>query len=313
MSEPRAHGAHAVDLRSEAGEPAASTGQDAATGTSDATRPASRPAPGLDLELAVGFGTDRGLRRELNEDSFIALQPVFAVADGMGGHEAGEVASSICVRTLAASGIIGTRTPPFTAGDLEELIREADHRIRSEADGHAGTTLTGVVLVEESGAPHWLFFNVGDSRTYRLSNGTFGQISVDHSEVQELVDTGRITEEQARTHPRRHVVTRALGTGDDAEADFWLMPVEEGDRLLLCSDGLSGEITDEGICTILSTVEDPQEASDELIAAALRSGARDNVTVIVVDATAAPDQDADRAADRAAVPRAGLFAADGGS
>jgi serine/threonine protein phosphatase PrpC len=309
MREVQAHGSHAVDLGRGA---ARAAGPDARADTpADApadARPEDRPAPGLGVRLAVGFGTDRGLRRELNEDSFIAREPVFAVADGMGGHEAGEVASSICVRTLGASGIVGTRTLRFGAVDLEELIREADQRIRSEAGGHAGTTLTGVVLVEESGAPAWLFFNVGDSRTYRLSGGTFGQISVDHSEVQELVDTGRITEDQARTHPRRHVVTRALGTGDDAEADFWLMPVEEGDRLLLCSDGLSGEVTDEGICTILSTVPDPQEACDALIAAALRSGARDNVTVIVIDAADPGAGDT----DPTIAPRAGLFAADGG-
>lgn len=295
MREPTANGSHAVDLRAGAGsteDPPAQQHQGV--------------APGLGIRLTCGFGTDRGLRRELNEDSFIALEPVFAVADGMGGHEAGEVASSICVRTLADSSIIGTRTPHFQAGDLEELIRQADARIRREAGGHAGTTLTGVVLVEESGAPYWLFFNVGDSRTYRLSNGTFGQISVDHSEVQELVEIGQITEEQARTHPRRHVVTRALGTGDDAEADVWLLPVEPGDRILLCSDGLSGEVADDGIYAVLSEVADPQEACDALIAAALRSGARDNVTVIVVDVTDPGEEPAGPAPASAG----GLFAAD---
>ncbi|MPY11715.1 PP2C family protein-serine/threonine phosphatase [Arthrobacter bussei] len=322
MSEPQAHGSHAVDVGAASGSGASSghgtadqggkgygaRGGPAVPADADPERDdARRSSPSLGIRLTYGFGTDRGLRRELNEDSFIAVEPVFAVADGMGGHEAGEVASSICVRTLGASSIIGSRAPQFTANDLEDLIRDADQRIRSEAGGHAGTTLTGAVLVEESGAPYWLFFNVGDSRTYRLSGGTFGQISVDHSEVQELVDIGRITEEEARTHPRRHVVTRALGTGDDAEADFWLMPVEEGDRILLCSDGLSGEVTDDGICTILSTVQDPQEACDELIAATLRSGARDNVTVIVIDASDLGGHDA----DAITVPRGGLFAADG--
>lgn len=281
MSEPRSYGAHAVDLR--AGTPPRPEGSDA--GTSVPLQQGPGTAPTLGVTLSFGAGTDRGLRRELNEDSFLAVEPVFAVADGMGGHEAGEVASSATVRTLEASTIIGTRTPSFTAADLEKIIQEADQRIREEADGHAGTTLTGAVLVEEAGAPHWLIFNVGDSRAYRLSSGTFGQVTVDHSEVQELVDLGRITEEEARTHPRRHVVTRALGTGDDSDADFWLLPVEEGDRLLLCSDGLSGELTDDAIYAILSSVPDPQEACDELIAAALRSGARDNVTVIVVDAS----------------------------
>lgn len=294
MSDRQVNGAHAVGTGDGAGDASVPLQQGQGT------------APGLGIRLSYGFATDRGLRRELNEDSFIAVEPVFAVADGMGGHEAGEVASSICVRTLEASGIIGSRTPHVTATDLEELIQRADQRIRTEAGGHAGTTLTGVVLVEESGAPYWLVFNVGDSRTYRLSNGTFGQVTVDHSEVQELVDTGRISEEQARTHPRRHVVTRALGTGDDAEADFWLMPVEEGDRLLICSDGLSGEVTDDGIYAILSAVRDPQEACDELVAATLRSGARDNVTVIIVDATDLGEEDA----QPTTAPPGGFFAAD---
>jgi serine/threonine protein phosphatase PrpC len=282
MSEPRTYGAHAVDLGVKV---TVSTGDDA---------PAPlQQGPGtavtLGVRLTFGAGTDTGLRRELNEDSFLAAEPLFAVADGMGGHEAGEVASSVCVRTLETSTVIGTRTPSLTAADLEDLIHEADVRIRDEAGGHAGTTLTGAVLVEDGGMPHWLFFNVGDSRTYRLSNGTFGQVTVDHSEVQELVDRGQITEEEARTHPRRHVVTRALGTGDDTDADVWLMPVEEGDRILICSDGLSGELTDDAIHAILSSVGDPQEACDELIDAALRSGARDNVTVIVIDASEPAD------------------------
>ncbi|MDQ4045861.1 MAG: SpoIIE family protein phosphatase, partial [Actinomycetota bacterium] len=107
---------------------------------------------------------------------------------------------------------------------------------------------------------------------------------VDHSEVQELVDSGEITAEQASVHPRRHVVTRALGAGDETEADYWLLPIEEGDRMMVCSDGLNGEVSDEQILDILSTVADPQEAVDELIQAALRGGGRDNITVIVVDA-----------------------------
>lgn len=237
-----------------------------------------------DIKITVGYASDRGLKRQLNEDSLIAAEPIFAVADGMGGHEAGEVASGICVRTLGESGIIGTHAPKFSAADLEELIRTADEHIREETGGRAGTTLSGVVFVEESGMPYWLFFNVGDSRTYRLSQGRFGQISVDHSEVQEMVDRGHITQEQAAGHPRRHVITRALGTGDDSEADYWLMPVEVGDRILICSDGLSTEVSDDGIYSILSSVADPQQAADALVQETLRHGARDNVTVVVVDA-----------------------------
>ena len=238
--------------------------------------------PGLSLDY--GHGTDRGLRRELNEDSYIASDPVFAVADGMGGHEAGEIASGMCVRALAAIPQLATGERSVTAAVLQEYLVRADTAIREATGARAGTTLTGAVVVEQMGMPYWLVMNIGDSRTYRLSQGQFGQISVDHSEVQELVDAGQITAQQATVHPRRHVVTRALGTGDETEADFWLLPVEEGDRVLVCSDGLNAELSDPQILRILSSAGTPQETADALIQAALRGGGRDNITVIVVDA-----------------------------
>jgi serine/threonine protein phosphatase PrpC len=236
------------------------------------------------LSLSYGCGTDRGLRRELNEDSFIASDPVFAVADGMGGHEAGEVASGMCVRALAKMPQLATGERTATASVVQQYLAMADDSIRTATGSRAGTTLTGVVVVEQMGVPYWLVMNIGDSRTYRLSQGKLTQVSVDHSEVQELVDSGEITAEQATVHPRRHVVTRALGTGDDTEADYWLLPIEEGDRVMVCSDGLNGELTDDQMLGVLSSAADPQEAVDLLIQAALRSGGRDNVTVIVVDA-----------------------------
>ena len=236
------------------------------------------------LHLSYGYGTDRGLRRELNEDSFIASDPIFAVADGMGGHEAGEVASGMCVRALATLPQLATGERTATASVVQQYLAIADDSIRTATGSRAGTTLTGVVVVEQMGIPYWLVMNIGDSRTYRLSQGRLEQVSVDHSEVQEMVDTGEITAEQASVHPRRHVVTRALGTGDETEADYWLLPIEEGDRIMVCSDGLNGELTDDQMLDILSAFPDPQEAVDQLIQAALRSGGRDNVTVIVVDA-----------------------------
>jgi len=232
------------------------------------------------IRLTIGAGTDRGLRRELNEDSFVAATPLFAVADGMGGHEAGEVASRICVETLAEY----ARERPLGAAQMQQLLADADRRIRIAAASRAGTTVTGAALVEERGVAYWLVFNVGDSRTYRLSQGKLEQISIDHSEVQELLESGRITAQEALVHPRRHVVTRALGTGDDAEPDFWMLPVESGDRLLICSDGLTSEVSDAHIYTILNSTERPQDAVQGLIQAALRSGGRDNITVLVVDA-----------------------------
>lgn len=243
------------------------------------------------LTLSYGYGTDRGLRRELNEDSFIASDPIFAVADGMGGHEAGEVASGMCVRALATLPQLATGERTATASVVQQYLAIADDSIRAATGSRAGTTLTGVVVVEQMGIPYWLVMNIGDSRTYRLSQGRLAQVSVDHSEVQELVDTGEITAEEATVHPRRHVVTRALGTGDETEADYWLLPIEEGDRIMVCSDGLNGELTDDQMFDILNTVPDPQEAVNLLIQAALRSGGRDNVTVIVVDARNVLDED----------------------
>lgn len=236
------------------------------------------------ITLRWGSGTDRGLRRELNEDSFLAADPIFAVADGMGGHEAGEVASRECIKALRETAVLAPGSREASALDLQQALLQADAKIRELTDSRAGTTATGVVLVQEAGNPYWLVFNVGDSRTYRLSQGKFEQISVDHSEVQELVDAGHISSDQALVHPRRHVVTRALGTGEDTEADYWLIPVEDGDRYLICSDGLTGELSDLQIAQVLSTVEYPQDAVDSLVQAALRSGGRDNVTVLIVDA-----------------------------
>jgi serine/threonine protein phosphatase PrpC len=241
-------------------------------------------SPDLEVRAVFGYASDRGLRREQNEDSLIAADPVFAVADGMGGHEAGEVASSICVRTLGDAPFVGEHLPEVSASDLQLLLREADAGIREATGGRAGTTLTGAVLVrDDAGRPCWLVFNVGDSRTYRLTNGLLEQITVDHSEVQELVDMGQITPDEALIHPRRHVVTRALGTGSDTEADYWLIPVEPGDRLLVCSDGLTGEVSDGQLQQILSSVANPQDACAAMVEAALRSGGRDNVTVLVID------------------------------
>lgn len=253
------------------------------------------------LQLIAGYGTDRGLRREMNEDSFIAADPVFAVADGMGGHEAGEIASGICVRTLATMPQLASGGRDATAGAVQEFLLTADESIREATGARAGTTLSGVVVVEQLGLPHWLVLNIGDSRTYRFRQGVLSQISVDHSEVQELVDAGEISRAEAAIHPRRHVITRALGTGYEAEADYWLVPLEEGDRMLVCSDGLNGELDDEQIAGILAAEADPQAAVDELIRAALRSGGRDNVTCIVVDAIRA----AENAAARTGVPGPG--------
>lgn len=245
------------------------------------TLDASVDVPQRPFRLNYGFGSHRGLRRQLNEDSLVVTGNLFAVADGMGGHEAGEVASRICVETLAA-GVKEVRND-LTADELQQLMVTADQAIRRVGGSRAGTTLAGAAIVRELQGLYWMVFNVGDSRTYRLSEGEFEQVSVDHSEVQEMVDGGYLTDEEARHHPRRHVITRALGTGEASESDFWMLSVHDGDRLMVCSDGLTSEVPDEEIRRELAENHSPQDAVDSLIRRALDGGGRDNITVIVVD------------------------------
>ena len=240
------------------------------------------------IVLSWGCLTDRGLRRERNEDSFLAADPLFAVADGMGGHEAGETASGICVRTLAKVDLQPDAGRAAAASDLQEALEQADGLIRQATGSRAGTTVSGVALVAEQGHPYWLVFNIGDSRTYALRAGEFSQLTVDHSEVQELVDGGQLTAAAAAIHPRRHVLTRALGAGERASADFQLIPAHAGDRILVCSDGLSGELAAADLQQILARATDPQEAAEALVRAALHAGGSDNVTAVVVDAGTGP-------------------------
>ncbi|HEY5554900.1 MAG TPA: protein phosphatase 2C domain-containing protein [Cellulomonas sp.] len=237
--------------------------------------------------VSWGVATDRGSRRQVNEDSFLARLPVFVVADGMGGHESGEVASAYTIEALRGLLDEPTLTPDVVRAHLWRAVA----RIRSIPTGSGpppGTTLTGALVVRGPDGPSWLVVNVGDSRTYRLSGGELTQVSTDHSEVAEMVARGLLTVEEAARHPHRHVVTRVLGGGgaDEPEPDFFPLPFGAGDRVLVCSDGLTDEVDDARIAEILRTRPDPQDAADHLVAAALVAGGRDNVTVIVVDAPA---------------------------
>lgn len=244
------------------------------------------------IQLHYGVSTDRGLKREINEDSFLAEYPIFAVADGMGGHEAGEVASSECVQVLRRELVEPDSRETSTASNVALALHHADLSIRRRTLGRAGTTATGVAVAEEDGQEYWLFFNVGDSRTYQLREGILKQVTVDHTEVQELIEAGEITEDQAHVHPRRHVVTRGLGMGSDNEADFWRLPVQHLDRVMVCSDGLTNELSTSQMTHVLMAHSDPQQAAESLVQEALRAGGRDNVTVVVVDAFSAefPDE-----------------------
>ena len=243
------------------------------------------------VELHHGAATDVGLVREVNEDSFLAAPPVFVVADGMGGHEGGDVASAIVVEEfgrLADEGYDarrGAEVVAATLGTCQERIAEfgAAHRARGTRSFYAGTTAVVALLVEDDEGPKWLLANLGDSRIYRVTDGSLEQISVDHSVVQELIDAGRITAEEAAIHPERHVITRALGSPEGIHPDFFLLPLGSVERLLLCSDGVTGMIEDKEIEEILETVADPRDAADRLVRAAVAAGGRDNATAVVVD------------------------------
>lgn len=233
------------------------------------------------LTLRSAGATDVGLRRSVNEDSFVAHFPVYVVADGMGGHAAGDRASAAIAAQFGS--LIGRND--LEAVDVVDSLLTANDVVRALADGTergAGSTATGFAVIQQAGEARWMVFNVGDSRVYRLYDGHFEQLTVDHSAVQELIDAGRLGAQQRETYAGRNVITRAIGAEDSA-ADYWLMPVVNGERLLACSDGLTRELDDTQIRAVLLGTATPQQAAEELVARAVESGGRDNVTAVVVD------------------------------
>jgi len=230
--------------------------------------------------------TSPGQVRRVNEDSYIAQPPLFAVADGMGGHGSGDLASRLAIDTLAVAG----RLRPLSVEQVLEALDGANRAIVTyEGVRGMGTTITGLALLETADGDRLMVFNIGDSRVYRLADGQLDQVTVDHSEVQELVQAGVITRDQARIHPRRNIVTRALGTSPPSQPDYWLLAMAPGDRYLVCSDGLYSELPDEHIASLLANGGSPQETADALVSAAEVAGGHDNITVIVVDVVAFGD------------------------
>jgi PPM family protein phosphatase len=232
------------------------------------------------MRVEVGAATDIGRIREVNEDSLLIEAPLYAVADGMGGHRGGDVASSLALETVEAMSRKGE-------GSLADRVREANRAVheRSEADRNVsgmGTTLTAVTV--EDGVAR--LAHVGDSRAYLLRAGDLRQISADHTLVARMVKAGEITREEAAVHPHRNVVTRALGTEGSVQVDETTVPLLDGDRLLLCSDGLTGMVTEDQIQAILEAEPVPQRAADRLVKAANRAGGIDNITVVVLEAHA---------------------------
>lgn len=242
--------------------------------------------------LSWGARSDVGLVREHNEDSFLLRAPLFAVSDGMGGHAAGEVASSITVQTINQQAPAGA--DDVLLGAAVEAANRAVIQGSTEGLGKPGMGCTATAALIER--DKIAIAHVGDSRIYLLHHGALVRITHDHSYVEELVDSGQITADEARVHPSRSIVTRALGSDPDMYADHFTLEVGTGDRIILCSDGLSGMITDAEIEALAVSSATPQQAADNLVAAALSAGGADNVTVIVVDIL--NDGLADQARDR---------------
>lgn len=303
----------------------------------------TQPVPFI---LAAAGRTDVGRRRTENQDRILLGQVAYAVADGMGGHEAGEVASQLAVETMEelCTRAAKTTVPTLpTVSQVRSQVQLADDRIRDALESRGGTTLCALVLIKAAGQgrdsvtapvaiPPWTqsfaaqggtdviskitpemleahrrgqepataampvveevpslaLVNVGDSRGYRLRDGALQQLTRDHSAVQEMVDAGQITELEARNHPHRNLITRALGAGAESHPDITLLQPRIGDRYLLCSDGLSGELTEDLLQSILVSYKDRDVAAEVLTGAALEAGGRDNIAVIVIDVLAVP-------------------------
>lgn len=230
---------------------------------------------------SFGSRTDIGCLRDHNEDSLVVTPPLFAVADGMGGHAAGEVASEIAVRVLSEL------APEHPDGEaLGRAIEEANRAvIQAAREGRGrqgmGTTMTAAMLEGE----RLVIAQVGDSRAYLLHQGKLQQLTRDHSLMADMIEAGQLTPEEARTHPQRSVITRALGSDAHLHPDIYEINVETGDRLLICSDGLSSMIFDDQIENTLRRVQDPQRCASQLVNEAIAAGGHDNVTVIVADVT----------------------------
>jgi protein phosphatase len=231
------------------------------------------------MKLATGAATDQGQVRDNNEDAYVVdpQRELFAVADGMGGHRGGEVASHTAIEALRAAIASGA--------NVEIAITRANTAVIDRASGDVelsgmGTTLTALVV---AGPSSLLVGHVGDSRAYLLHDGEMTRITDDHSLVEELVRDGRLTPEQAEAHPQRAIVTRALGVDPDVDVDLYPIDVTTGDRIILCSDGLTTMVRDRDVERIARNEPDPQRAAESLLSAANNAGGDDNITVVIVD------------------------------
>jgi protein phosphatase len=245
----------------------------------------------VSIEVRWGSATHVGRVRQVNQDSVLAGPTVFAVADGMGGHAAGEVASAIAIAELS------TLPPQPSEADIVHAVQAANEAIRAQAGPGTGregmgTTVTGVCVASDGDEESLVVFNVGDSRTYRLDERGLQQLSEDHSLVAELVASGDLDPADTFTHPQRNIVTRALGVDPDVEVDTWFVRPAPGQQFLMCSDGLVDELRDDEVAAVLGGEGSVQAKVDELVARALEAGGRDNVSVVLLAVDSVTDDPA---------------------
>jgi PPM family protein phosphatase len=241
------------------------------------------------IELSWHGVTHTGHRRPANEDSYLADVPLFVVADGMGGHAHGDRASDSVVRRLQAA-VVDDYIDSEAIAEALRLATSDIHEL-DDRDHGIGTTVTGVALSLHDDQPVLTIFNVGDSRVYGYIAGVLGQLTTDHSMVQELVDSGQLAASEAEEHPEANVITRAVGFSTAPDIDFTRVPLESGMRLLLCSDGLTKELSHGAISAHLAAGLSARETAEALVEAALEAGGRDNVTVVLIDIERAPAHD----------------------
>nr|WP_245325152.1 protein phosphatase 2C domain-containing protein [Microbacterium amylolyticum] len=240
------------------------------------------------LTLRWAGATDAGRKRENNQDSFLTTPPLFVVADGMGGHVGGEIASQSVVARLHETAETGRISPEEIDRALALAVQDiSDHP--DTTDEGTGTTLTGVYLDQTVDTATVVALNIGDSRVYLQRGDQLMQVTTDHSLVQELVQSGRLSEEEAETHPYSNVITRAVGPSEAVSPDYVRIDILPGDRYVICSDGLTKELTDYGILHFLHENSDPADAVVGMMKAALDNGGRDNVTIIVLDILGQPE------------------------
>lgn len=232
-----------------------------------------------------GVATHIGATHEHNQDSYCTVPPVFVVADGIGGHADGELASREVVESLLAlKGRVSVDVDMLTAA-----VQDARARIGrlDVGDGRPpGSTLSGVLITEADEAPFWMVANIGDSRTYRLDSNDLTQLTVDHSVVQELIDAGAVVQSDRLDNPFRSMLTRAITAASDYQPDVRFFPMSVGDRIFACSDGVHGVVDHAEIERVLRTSRDPQSAAEELVNMAVEAGGHDDMTAVVVDAVA---------------------------